>query len=190
VIIVKKIFLACGKLGAYATLLNYAYSAAELHSTIAATTPKVLITTLTTSRYDYTTTLNELSSHLSCIESIVILPDISGEVDQQGRNHGFLTYCGLYDLGSSSTFDLAQAENAVKPEDIINLQFTSGSTGRPKAAALTHRGILNSARYIGQQMKIHPNDRILVPVPLFHAFGLIIGEATPSPGLTPALTIV
>lgn len=57
----------------------------------------------------------------------------------------------------------------------MNLQFTCSSTGTPKAAALTHFGMLNSARYMGVQMKVRPEDHILVPVPLFHAFGLLMG---------------
>ena len=74
-----------------------------------------------------------------------------------------------------SKVDILGIEATAKPQDILNLQFTSGSTGLPKAAALTHRGMLNSARYIGRQMGVDRHDKILIPVPLFHAFGLIMG---------------
>jgi acyl-CoA synthetase (AMP-forming)/AMP-acid ligase II len=67
-------------------------------------------------------------------------------------------------------------ENEVLPSDILNLQFTSGSTGLPKVAALTHHGMVNSARYVGDQMNVTEKDCINVPVPLFHAFGLIMGK--------------
>jgi long-chain acyl-CoA synthetase len=73
---------------------------------------------------------------------------------------------------------MASLEKGVAHSDILNLQFTSGSTGLPKAAALTHHGMLNSARYIGDQMRVSKGDRINVPVPLFHAFGLIMGACT------------
>ncbi|KAJ0345087.1 hypothetical protein COL922a_014937, partial [Colletotrichum nupharicola] len=69
---------------------------------------------------------------------------------------------------------MPSARPAGSHEDILNLQFTSGSTGPPKAAALTHYGITNSARYLAMRMEITPQDRLLVPVPLFHAFGLIM----------------
>jgi long-chain acyl-CoA synthetase len=71
--------------------------------------------------------------------------------------------------------DLDALESLVTDADILNLQFTSGSTGLPKTAALTHHGMLNSARYIGMKMKIKQGDVINIPVPLFHAFGLVIG---------------
>jgi long-chain acyl-CoA synthetase len=61
-------------------------------------------------------------------------------------------------------------------EDILNLQFISGSTGLLKAAALTQCGITNSAHYLALRLEVTPQDRLLVPVPLFHAFGLIMGH--------------
>jgi acyl-CoA synthetase (AMP-forming)/AMP-acid ligase II len=63
----------------------------------------------------------------------------------------------------------------LKDTDILNLQFTSSSTGAPKAAALTRYDILNRARYIGMKMDIGATYEVVLPVPLFHAFGLIIG---------------
>jgi acyl-CoA synthetase (AMP-forming)/AMP-acid ligase II len=66
--------------------------------------------------------------------------------------------------------------SAISCRDILNIQFTSGSTGLPKAAALTHSGLLNSATYIGQNLSINSRDRVVIPVPLFHAFGLIMGR--------------
>jgi acyl-CoA synthetase (AMP-forming)/AMP-acid ligase II len=64
----------------------------------------------------------------------------------------------------------------VSPHDIVNIQFTSGSTGTPKAAALSHYNIMNCGQYIGQQLTMMDSDRVCLPVPLFHSFGLIIGS--------------
>lgn len=61
-------------------------------------------------------------------------------------------------------------------DDPINIQFTSGTTGSPKGATLTHHNILNNGYFIGQTMKYTPEDRICIPVPLYHCFGMVIGN--------------
>ncbi|KAJ5683496.1 acetyl-CoA synthetase-like protein [Penicillium macrosclerotiorum] len=70
---------------------------------------------------------------------------------------------------------LQHAEDAVRPEDILNLQFTSGTTGSPKAAMLSHVNLLNDARFVGDAMQLTPEDVICCPPPLFHCFGLVLG---------------
>ena len=64
------------------------------------------------------------------------------------------------------------------PGDVVNVQYTSGTTGNPKGVLLTHRNILNNGLLIGRQMRITPEDRICVPVPLYHCFGAVIGVMT------------
>lgn len=169
-----EIFFACAKLGAYATLINYAASASELNAALLSTSPKMLFTTLTTSRYDYISMLNGLTDRFSSLEHIIILEDISG-TPYHTSERGFLSYQELFHSSTSTATDMDKIERNVKCASILNLQFTSGSTGSPKAAALTHHGMVNSARFIGIQMNLKPTDRIVIPVPLFHAFGLIIG---------------
>jgi acyl-CoA synthetase (AMP-forming)/AMP-acid ligase II len=165
---------ACSKLGAYYTLFNYAYSPSELVNALAATTPKVLLTTLRTSRYDYSTVLAGLQGD-AYTKNVVILKDVSERVALKPASHPFLDYDDITSAKGLGSEDILLAESEVHPLDILNLQFTSGSTGLPKAAALTHHGMVNSARYIGDQMNVGEKDRINVPVPLFHAFGLIMG---------------
>jgi mevalonyl-CoA ligase len=92
-----------------------------------------------------------------------------------------MSYLQLLDGDSTREVDVTALERAIQPQDVLNLQFTSGSTGLPKAAALTHRGMLNSARYIGLQMGVGATDKIAIPVPLFHAFGLIMGKSCTPP---------
>ena len=61
------------------------------------------------------------------------------------------------------------------PDDAINIQFTSGTTGSPKGATLSHFNIVNNARYCADAMALNPQDRLCIPVPLYHCFGMVIG---------------
>jgi acyl-CoA synthetase (AMP-forming)/AMP-acid ligase II len=167
---------ACSKLGAYFTLFNYAYSPSELINALAATTPSILLTTLKTSRYDYSAVLAGLQ-HAAYPKSIIILDDVSETGALKAASHPFLDYADITSVDDRDSENVLPAESEVHPSDILNLQFTSGSTGLPKAAALTHHGMVNSARYVGDQMNVVEEDRINVPVPLFHAFGLIMGTS-------------
>lgn len=74
--------------------------------------------------------------------------------------------------------DLAEHENTLSPNDIVNIQYTSGTTGFPKGAQLTHYGILNNAYYCGVNMNLTEKDSICIPVPLYHCFGCVLGTLT------------
>jgi fatty-acyl-CoA synthase len=84
-------------------------------------------------------------------------------------------------------------------DDPINIQFTSGTTGFPKGATLTHHNILNNGFFLGQAMKFTERDRVCIPVPLYHCFGMVIGNlgclthgaamVFPSEGFDPLATI-
>lgn len=176
----SQIMLACSKLGAYFTLFNYAYTAAELLATVKATTPRVLLTTLSTSRFDYRCVLDEIVRQTPELERVILLDDASVAFEvkekyiQDGTNR-FLEYSKMLKSGRSRS-SLTNTGPEEMDTDILNLQFTSGSTGTPKVAALTHHGMVNSAIYMGQTMTLTSSDKIVVPVPLFHAFGLIMGK--------------
>ena len=71
---------------------------------------------------------------------------------------------------------LAAVAAELKCTDAVNIQFTSGTTGFPKGATLTHRNILNNGRFVGEAIGLTPVDRICIPVPLYHCFGMVMGN--------------
>ena len=88
----------------------------------------------------------------------------------------FMKWDDILQLAHSvSNEDLAERENTLQPQDVINIQYTSGTTGFPKGAQLTHFGILNNAYYGGVNMNLTEKDSICIPVPLYHCFGCVLG---------------
>ncbi|HEX8883449.1 MAG TPA: AMP-binding protein [Noviherbaspirillum sp.] len=82
-------------------------------------------------------------------------------------------------LESASADDLEQMERVAATlqfDDAVNIQFTSGTTGAPKGATLTHHNILNNGFFIGEAMRLTEKDRLCIPVPLYHCFGMVLGN--------------
>jgi fatty-acyl-CoA synthase len=82
-------------------------------------------------------------------------------------------------LESASPDDLEQMERiaaTLQFDDAVNIQFTSGTTGAPKGATLTHHNILNNGFFIGEAMRLTEKDRLCIPVPLYHCFGMVLGN--------------
>jgi fatty-acyl-CoA synthase len=71
--------------------------------------------------------------------------------------------------------DLRARQDSLDADDVINMQYTSGTTGFPKGVQLTHANIVKNAFYIGECMKLGPEDRVCIPVPFFHCFGCVLG---------------
>ncbi len=71
---------------------------------------------------------------------------------------------------------LRAVETKLLPSDAINIQFTSGTTGSPKGVTLSHRNILNNGYFTGRALELTPLDRICIPVPLYHCFGMVMGN--------------
>src|SRR5207244_7723314 len=94
---------------------------------------------------------------------------------------------------------LAALAEELQFDDPINIQFTSGTTGFPKGTTLTHHNILNNGFFLGEAMRFTERDRVCIPVPLYHCFGMVIGNlgclthgaamVYPSEGFDPLATL-
>jgi fatty-acyl-CoA synthase len=71
--------------------------------------------------------------------------------------------------------ELEPSDHPLDPDEPVNIQFTSGTTGLPKGATLTHFNIVNNGHFVGEAMRLGPEDRLCIPVPLYHCFGMILG---------------
>ncbi|AMP17358.1 AMP-binding protein [Collimonas pratensis] len=89
---------------------------------------------------------------------------------------GMLRFADLIAGGDAADPKLTAVGAGLRATDPINIQFTSGTTGFPKGATLTHRNILNNGFFIGEAMKLTAADRLCIPVPLYHCFGMVLGN--------------
>ena len=89
--------------------------------------------------------------------------------------------------GEAERAALRQLEDQLQFDDAVNIQFTSGTTGVAKGVTLSHHNILNNGYYIGRALRLTPADRICIPVPLYHCFGMVMGNLT---ALTHGCTMV
>jgi len=78
--------------------------------------------------------------------------------------------------GNAEKMKLAELGRQLQFDDAINVQFTSGTTGHPKGATLSHHNILNNGYFVGEGLKLTPADRLCIPVPLYHCFGMVMGN--------------
>jgi fatty-acyl-CoA synthase len=79
-------------------------------------------------------------------------------------------------IGPDELAQLAAVGATLQFDDAVNIQFTSGTTGAPKGATLTHHNILNNGFFIGEAMRLTEQDRLCIPVPLYHCFGMVLGN--------------
>ncbi|KAL1306332.1 hypothetical protein AAFC00_005050 [Neodothiora populina] len=104
------------------------------------------------------------------------LPSLQQIVLLRGSHGNMTTYEEVISTAQQlSAKPVEDIQRDLNPYDVCNLQFTSGSTGNPKAAMLTHHGLLNNSRFIGDRMALGPEDVLCCPPPLFHCFGLVLG---------------
>jgi len=90
---------------------------------------------------------------------------------------GMLSWNDLIGMANMiSLKELNHIQNSLSCYDRINIQYTSGTTGYPKGSTLTHHNVLNNGYFVGEAMKLTDKDRLVIPVPLYHCFGMVLGN--------------
>ena len=175
--------IATAKVGLILVNINPAYRTSELEYALNKVGVKALVTMAQFKTSDYLGMLRELGSARLPLLKHTVWIDKSSDADQPGMQR----FSALLASGNPDDPRIAQIAEALKATDPINVQFTSGTTGFPKGATLTHRNILNNGFFIGECMKLSPHDRLCIPVPLYHCFGMVLGNLA---ALTHGSTIV
>jgi fatty-acyl-CoA synthase len=177
--------LATAKAGLILVNINPAYRVAEVEYALNKVGCKLLVTMATFKTSNYLGMLRELapewaaakpgelkSARLPQLRRVVWIDKAGEGADEPGMQR----FSELLASGNPADPKVAQAQRGFKNTDPINIQFTSGTTGFPKGATLTHRNILNNGFFIGECMKLTPADRLCIPVPLYHCFGMVLGN--------------
>jgi fatty-acyl-CoA synthase len=173
---------ASAKAGLILVNINPAYRTAELEYALNKVGCKALILAERFKTSDYVGILRELapelghaqpgkleSARLPALRSVVLL----GE----GWHPGTFRFSEIMTRGGASeTKRIAELAPLLQFDEPINIQFTSGTTGFPKGATLSHHNILNNGFFIGEAMRLTSEDRLCIPVPLYHCFGMVLGN--------------
>ena len=173
--------LATAKIGLVLVNFNPAYRASELEYALNKAGCKALITLSTFKTTNYLELIRSLAPEIHSATpgmlDAVKLPFLRTVIQlSEEQVPGFMRFSDLIAAGDPADESVRHIGATLKNTDPINIQFTSGTTGSPKGAALTHRGILNNGFFLGEAMKLTSTDRLCIPVPLFHCFGMVVGN--------------
>ena len=174
-------FFATSKIGAVLVTVNTSYKSHEIDYVLKQSDMKAIAITDGFRDVNYLDILYELVPELKTSNR--------GDLDSNEYHHlknviyvGPEKHRGLYNtnelllLGKHTDNKvLLDAKKTFNNEDVVCMQYTSGTTGFPKGVMLTHRNIINNGYYIGERMKYTEEDRVCLPVPLFHCFGITLG---------------
>ena len=177
---------ATAKIGAILVNINPAYRSHELSYVLRQAEVRLLVSAESFKTSDYRAMIDEVRGDLPGLERVIYLG--APEWDE-------LLAAGARDDGGA----LARREAELAFDDPINIQYTSGTTGFPKGATLSHHNILNNGFFIGEMCRYTEQDRVCIPVPFYHCFGMVLGNLAavthgaciviPAPGFEPAATL-
>ena len=175
---------ATAEIGAILVTVNPAYRASELEYALRQSGVSMVIAAPRFKTTDYAAILGEVAPRCPGLRDVVLLD--SGRWDELAGTEANPTL-------------LDEIAATLDRHDPINIQYTSGTTGYPKAATLSHRNILNNGYLVGELLEYTAQDRICIPVPFYHCFGMVMGNLAatshgacmviPSPAFEPAATL-
>jgi fatty-acyl-CoA synthase len=173
---------ATAKAGIILVNINPAYRLAELEYALNHVGCKGLITAVAFKSSDYVGMLRQLvpeletcrpgalrAARLPTLQTVICLADTALA--------GMVRFADVPALaGAAQQHHLAELAQTLQFDEPINIQFTSGTTGAPKGATLTHHNLLNNGFFVGEAMQLTARDRLCIPVPLYHCFGMVLGN--------------
>ena len=177
---------ATAKIGAILVNINPAYRTHELDYVLNQSGVRTLISATAFKASDYVAMADEVRPQCAALREVIFLGTDDWE-DFKRR------------AGDVTEDDLRTRMAGLTNTDPINIQYTSGTTGFPKGATLSHRNILNNGYFTTELIKLRPGDRLCIPVPFYHCFGMVMGNlgctshgttmVIPAPGFDPGLTL-
>ena len=175
---------ATAKIGAILVTINPAYQTSELEYVLKAAGIRLLVAAQSFKDSDYAAMISQVRPRCAALQRVVLIG--SAEWDALPVRDGAASL-------------LAGQQAQLSPDDPINIQYTSGTTGFPKGATLSHHNILNNGYFVGELCGYTETDRVCVPVPLYHCFGMVMGNLAatthgaclvyPAPSFAPAATL-
>ncbi|WP_280457846.1 AMP-binding protein [Nocardia carnea] len=177
---------ATAKIGAILVTVNPAYRAHELEYVLRQAGVRMVFAAASFKTSDYAAMLDEVRPKCPALERVVLLGSTDwSDVLSTGRD--------------ADPAALAAAQGRLAADDPINIQYTSGTTGFPKGATLSHHNILNNGFFVGEICGYTEQDRVCIPVPFYHCFGMVMGNLActshgatmviPAPAFDPAATL-
>jgi len=173
---------ATAKIGAIMVCINPAFRPNELQYALNTVECSTLITASNFKASNYLAMLNELIPELATTEPGNIcsknLPHLKNIIRIGNESSpGMFSFSNVMAMPTDAhQSKLAEIAATLNANQDINIQFTSGTTGNPKGATLTHKNILNNGFLMAQAMKLTKDDKLCIPVPLYHCFGMVLGN--------------
>ncbi|MBQ9782426.1 MAG: AMP-binding protein [Clostridia bacterium] len=173
-------FWATTKIGAVLVTVNTAYKIHEIEYLLKQSDTHTLVMIEYCKDINYKEIIEELCPELKTLQAgkplySKKLPFLRNVVTVGFSMDGCLTFEQM--LSRSSLIPIEEVRrraSLVKPDDVCNMQYTSGTTGFPKGVMLTHRNIVNNGKTIGDRMDLSTADRMMIQVPMFHCFGMVL----------------